>query len=128
MKKILISIVILISSFALFAAPRYTADYYKSDPVSYLNKSLTLHITSAKPSSYAEMDGYVSFMCYTAYKNELAGIAWVYVPSGKAKSFSRKYGEVKDKNVIGGNAKSFCSKAAKVKMVELNNEYVFILQ
>ncbi len=128
MKKILISVVLFISYIAVFAAPRYTSDYYKSDPVTNLNKSLTLHITSAKPSSYAEMNGYVSFMCYTAYKNELGGIAWVYVPSGKAKSFSRKYGEVKDKNVIDGNAKSFCSKPAKVKMVELNKEYVFILQ
>ncbi len=128
MKKILLSIIVFFSSCLLFSAPRYTSDYYKSDPVGNLNKVVTLYIHSAKPSSFAELKGYVSFMCHTAYKNELAGIAWVFVPSDKAKSFSRKYGEVKDNNVIAGNAKSFPSKAAKVKMIELKNEYVFVLQ
>ena len=110
----------------IYAAPRFTADYYKSDPASNLNKALTIYITKAKPSSFVEMKGYVAYLCFTAYKNELGGTAWVYVPESKSKTFGRNYGEVKSKITVNGQGESFPSKAAKVKMAELNGEYVFI--
>ncbi len=128
MKIILLSALLTFLSHAVFAAPRFTSDYYKSDPVNNLNKVVTLHVTSAKPSSFAEMKGYVPFMCYTAYKNELGGIAWVYVPNDGAKTFGRQYGEVKSKAVVNGNSGSFPSKPVRVKMVNLNGEYVFVAQ
>ena len=81
---------------ASFAAPRFTADWYKANAVSSLNKSVVLHIHSASPSTFkSDVKGYTAFLYHTAYKGELGGMAWILVKDDKAAFFGRNYGEIK---------------------------------
>lgn len=133
MKKVFSICSMLFFAGTLFAAPRFTADFYKGDPASYLNKVVSLKINSATPSSFEAIKGYVSFHCNTAYKTERGGYMYVLVPKEKAKSFSRNYGEVKAKSTIDGVSVNIPTKDLKGKFVQIEwaknvREYVLIAQ
>ncbi len=128
MKNAVAAILLSFVSAAAFGLSRYTSNYYKSDPNTYLNKVITLYIASAWLNSFEKMDGHIAFICNTAYQSRYGGSATVFVPEGEAKSFSRQYGEAKAKATVNGISNSIPSKPAKVKMIEHDGKYVFMLQ
>lgn len=137
MKKAIISIMTSLALAAVFAAPRFTADWYQANAVASLNKVVVLHIHSAKASTFkSDVKGYTAFLCHTAYKGELGGMAWVLVKDDKAAFFGRNYGEVKQKakikpksvltNVVG--EEDFPSKKLRAKMVEIDGMYAYMAE
>ena len=136
MKKAIISIMTSLVIAVAFAAPRFTADWYQANAVASLNKVVVLHIHSAKASTFKSgVKGYTAFLCHTAYKGELGGMAWVLVKDDKAAFFGRNYSEVKQNiksntgtAMIGGSQGLFPSKKLRAKMVEIDGMYAYMAE
>lgn len=134
MKKLFLSLFAVLPMLAaMAAAPRFTADFYKMDPASYMDKVVTLKVTSAKPSAFEAEKGFVSFYLGTAYQKEAGGYIYALVAADKAKTFGRNYGKVKARGTIGGMSSVIPTKDVKgvFTQVELRDgakEYVIIIK
>lgn len=117
---------LFIVTFSLHAASKKgTYEYYAADP-DCIGRTVTLYITECYPTGM-ELYGYVEFICYTATKDELGGIAHVYVRRDKSKTFFNNYGKVKARNTINGKSSNYWDiKPVTVLATKFNGVLIFI--
>ena len=124
--KHFIFLCICIITISLYASPKKgTYEYYAADP-DCIGRTVTLYITECYPTGM-ELHGYVEYNCYTATKDELGGIASVYVRRDKSKTFFNNYGKVKARNTINGKSSNYWDiKPVTVLAAKYNGILIFI--